>query len=117
MSGVTLSKPLREYVEAMRVYHAAVAEWLGLDVESIFKFTTSNDRGYKRVVWDAIAKQEPRLGYIEHGARGDEQGITFTGVALLDHPEALALFEAVGPEPTPPWANVAPEIWRALYNA
>ena len=115
--NVLTDGPFGEYCEALRAYHLAAAEWLGMNADQVFRFALSEgDDGHPRATWEASAKQEPRVGYVTHGARGDDEGITFTGEVVLDYLDGLALNTAIGPYPTPPWAGKIPAHWISVWN-
>lgn len=101
------------YAEALRLYHLAAAEWLGLDPHKVVSlkvdrgrppvFTeTGLDSGrYVEVSWTSVDEiLTPRTGHVRPpSVSGDGETTRFGGCVALDDQDGAALLEHIGPEP------------------
>lgn len=101
--------PATEYADALRAYHLAAANWLGLDPTQVLTLSlegADDPRVSTVATWEAISKQEPPVGQALHpGLRNDGDNLTYTAGVVLDYDDSAALRNAIGPKPTPPWAD------------
>lgn len=121
MSNPTDNVPpdIREYREAMKAWDRAAAEWLGLDLEQVFKLDVT-DRPFNEfggtiveAEWSAMALLTPRCGHVHApNISGDGESVTCSGGVSLDYDDSKAFRQAVGPRPTAPWET--PEALAAF---
>src|SRR5690349_5959335 len=101
---------VREYLEAMKVWSLAAAEWLALDPGAVFKLDVE-DRPFNEfggasieATWSAVALLTPRTGHVHApGMRSDGEVVTYVGKVSLDYDDSEAFRKAVGPKPKGPW--------------
>lgn len=98
-----------DYSQKMRVWNLAVAAWLGLDPEKVFKLDVDDpDPEYgvrDHVTWSAMERLIPTRGEVEAfgmSGSGDDPP-TFTGGVWLDGADAAEFTAAIGPKPKGPW--------------
>lgn len=109
-----MSKPIQPptdptgFVEALRTYNLAAAEWLGLDPGQVYRMDVTepapSSDSYSppslvTVRWTATERQTPKVGYREWGTHYDLDGVSHSGRITLNAPDGEAFMAAIGPKP------------------